>query len=233
MWRERLRAAAPGLLPEPAIHGVEGGTPAAFFGALRRALPRDGVVVTDSGLHQVLTRRHFEVLAPRGLVMPTDFQSMGFGVPAAIGAKLAAPAQAVVAVVGDGGLLMSGMELVTAARERVALTVVVFNDGQLNQIRLQQYREFGRAHSVEVGTPDLETFAQSLGLGHARLGGDAEATLRSAIASGQPMLVEVQLGDSAGIRRLRATNLARVTVRGLLRARVWRWLKQVLGRALR
>jgi acetolactate synthase-1/2/3 large subunit len=229
-WRERLQA--PGLrdLPEPVLHGVEGGTAAAFFSALRRALPRDAILVTDSGLHQILARRYFDVFAPRGLILPTDFQSMGFGVPAAIGAKLAAPRQPVVAIVGDGGFLMSGMELVTAVRERVPLTVVVFNDGQLNQIRLQQHRDFGHAHSVELGTPDLETFAASVGLGYLRVAGDVEAGLRAALASQQPTLVEVAVGDSPAIRVRHAKGLTRGAVRGLLGARSIGWLKRMLGR---
>ncbi|HKE00613.1 MAG TPA: thiamine pyrophosphate-binding protein, partial [Planctomycetota bacterium] len=74
---------------EPTFHGVDGGTARAFFEALRRAAPRDAILVTDSGLHQMLARRWYRVLEPRGLLVPTDFQSMGFGLPAAIGAKLA------------------------------------------------------------------------------------------------------------------------------------------------
>jgi acetolactate synthase-1/2/3 large subunit len=229
-WRERLQAPGARDLPEPVLHGVEGGTAAAFFSALRRALPRDGILVTDSGLHQVLARRYFDVFAPRGLILPTDFQSMGFGVPAAIGAKLAAPTRRVVAIVGDGGFLMSGVELVTAVREQVPLMVVVFNDGQLNQIRLQQHRDFGHAHSVELRTPDLESFAASLGIDYVRLTGEVEARLKAAIAAPRPTLVEVAVGDSRGIRLAHARGLARKTIRRLLGARYVGWLKRMLGR---
>jgi acetolactate synthase-1/2/3 large subunit len=229
-WRRRLQVPGPRDLPEPALRGVEDGTPAAFFAALRRALPRDAILVTDSGLHQVLARRHFEVLAPRGLILPTDFQSMAFGVPAAIGAKLAAPERPVVAVVGDGGFLMSGLELVTAVRDQVPVTVIVFNDGQLNQIRLQQLREFGHAQSVELGVLHLETMAAALGLDYVRLTGRVEAVLRAATTSGRPTLVEVEVGDSPAVRRMRATSLARDTARSLLPSAAVNWIKRALGR---
>ena len=110
---------------------------------MRAALPRDAIVVTDSGLHQALVRRHFPVLGETGLIFPCELQSMGFGLPAAIGAKIARPDRVVVVVMGDGGFAMSGMELLTAARDGIHVIVVVFNDGKLNLIRLQQLREYG------------------------------------------------------------------------------------------
>ncbi|MGH8213152.1 MAG: thiamine pyrophosphate-binding protein, partial [Rhodanobacteraceae bacterium] len=114
LWRERCRAEKLEDPIEPRIHGVTGGAPAVFFDALRRVLPRGSILVTDSGQHQDLARRHFPVWWPRGLITPTNLQSMGFGIGAAIGAKLAAPERPVVALIGDGGLAMSGLELLTA-----------------------------------------------------------------------------------------------------------------------
>ena len=131
-WRERIGSAQ----DHPAEPDIAGATPSAFFGALRAQLPDEALVVTDSGLHQVMARRYFEVRHAHGLLLPTDLQSMGFGLPSALAAKLAAPDRPVVAVVGDGGMLMSGLELATAVREGIDLTVIVFNDGYLNQIRL-------------------------------------------------------------------------------------------------
>jgi acetolactate synthase-1/2/3 large subunit len=232
-YRDRCRAVTAGDPPEPVIHGADGGSAGEFFAALRRALPGDGILVTDSGLHQVLARRHFEVRTPRGLVLPSDFQSMGYGIPAAIGVKLAAPQRPVVAIVGDGGFLMTGMELVTAVRERIPLTVIVFNDGQLNLIRLQQLREFGRSHAVELRTPDLAGFAAAIGAAYLPfgVGNDAEGTLREAVRSPKgPVLVEVRVGDSAAVHALRTEGLARETVRRALGPRAIGWIKRLLGR---
>ncbi len=203
-------------LPEPRFAGVPGGTAEAFFGIAGRVLPRDAIVVTDSGLHQVMTRRYHQVRAPRGLVTPADFQSMGFGIPAAIGAALSVPSRPVVAVVGDGGFLMAAMDLACAARERVPVAVVVFNDGYLNLIRLQQARGDGRGTAVRLDTPDLERLAAAMSVEYGRLAGSMESVLRQALQARGPTLLEVRLGDSAAIQALRSGGLVRWLARRAL-----------------
>jgi len=209
-WRERLRGGNGSIGgPEPVVQGVAPETASAFFGALRAALPRDGILVLDSGLHQELARRHFPVLAPRGLILPSDFQSMGYALPAAIGARLAAPSRPVVALLGDGGFLISGMEVLTAIREQVSLTVVVFNDGHLNRIRLQQQASYGRSVNVDILNPDYQAIAAALGARYAAVEGDAVGVLGDAIRREGVTLVEVILGDSLMIREARVKGLVR------------------------
>jgi acetolactate synthase-1/2/3 large subunit len=217
-------------IPEPQIHGADPATPAGFFSALRRAMPPDSCLVTDSGWHQVLTTRHFQVLRPRGMVIPTDFQSMGFGLPAAIAAKLAAPEKTVVALIGDGGLAMSGMEMITAVREQIPITVIVFNDGALGQIRFQQLSSFGHCFATELQTPDLAHFAQAVGAKYSLLEGDAEGALRAAMDHSGVTLVEVKVGDSAAVRLQQVKGLARHTAQGALSPSLLRWLKSKLAR---
>lgn len=214
---------------EPAIQGVEPATPAGFFAALRRAMPPDACLVTDSGLHQVLATRHFRALTPRGMVIPSDFQSMGFGLPAAIGAKLAEPDRNVVALIGDGGLAMSGMEILVAVRERIPITVIVFNDGALGQIRLQQISSFGRTHATSLLNPDLQLFAEALGAAYVRLESDGERTLREVFNSGRVTLVEVSVADSNGMFRERVKGLGRSSARRVLTPSLLRWVKSRLG----
>jgi acetolactate synthase-1/2/3 large subunit len=223
-WARRLREPAVDV-PEPIVQGTETGRLADFFSALRRALPRDGIVCADSGLHQQLLRRHFDVLAPRGLLFPSDYQSMGFGLPAAIGAKLAAPERPVVVVLGDGGFAMSGLELLTAVREDVSLTVIVFNDGQLGRIRLSQLAASGRTNSVELSNPDFEAFASAVGASYALVSTDAERMLRVSIERPAVTLIELRLGDSAGIHALRARGLARRAARKMLPPGILRRLR--------
>jgi acetolactate synthase-1/2/3 large subunit len=206
--------------PEPAVYGARPSTAAAFFAALRAALPRNGIVVADSGLHQTLLRRHFDVLATRGLLFPSDFQSMGFGLPAAIGARLAAPTRPVVALIGDGGFAMSGLELLTAVREKIPLTVVVFVDGALNRIRLTQLERYGRSAHVDLLNPDFALFAKAVGARYAKCDGDAERVLQRAIASGDVTLVEVHVGDSPAVHAARVQGLARAAVRRVAGPRV-------------
>lgn len=213
-WRKRFAGPrAGGGRTEPMVRGAPGGTAAAFFAALRSALPDDGILVLDSGLHQQLARRHFPVLRPRTLLVPADFQSMGYAIPAAIGAKLADPRRAVVALLGDGGLAISGLELLTAARESLALTVVVFNDGYLNLIRLQQLLRFGRTHAVETAPPDLEALARAVGATYVAVVDDVEAALAASIAADGLRLVEVVVQDTPWFGRLGAVGTLRRTIR--------------------
>ncbi len=217
-------------LTEPRFHGMEPPTAAAFFAALREAMPRNACLVTDCGLHQVMARVHFRALSPRSLIVPSDLQSVGFGLPAAIGAVLADPNRPVVALVGDGGMAMSGMELITAVREGVPLTVIVFNDRALGQIRLHQITAFGAEHGTSLMNPDFEMLAASLGASYIRLEGDAKGVLSRAIQEGGVSLVEVVLGDSAGYRVRRAAGLVRGAGRRVMGSRLERFVRRRMGK---
>jgi acetolactate synthase-1/2/3 large subunit len=217
--------------PEPRIQGPSGSMqPAQFFSWLRSCLNDDAIVVTDSGLHQILTRRHYEVRAPRGLVFPSDFQSMGFGLPAAIGARVAAPERDVIAIVGDGGFLMSGLELMTAQREGLPLVVIVFNDGQLNQIRFQQLSEHGRSHAVRLTNPDYQTLAASFGLPYVRFDTNPLSRTAELLRGGRrPLLMEVAVGDSVDLRVATGVALAKNVGRKVIAPGVRDWIKARLG----
>jgi acetolactate synthase-1/2/3 large subunit len=197
---------------------VGGSTAEAFFQSLRRALPRDARLVTDTGLHQVLATRYFTALWPRGFIIPTDFQSMGFGLPAAIGAKLAEPERPVVALIGDGGFLMCGAEIRTAVRENVALAVIVFNDGAYGQIRMYQHAKFGRGHGIDLALPDIESYARALGASYFKADGYAEAALRQALGSNGVVVVDVTVKDTLMMRVEQAKGFGRSATRRMLSA---------------
>jgi acetolactate synthase-1/2/3 large subunit len=227
--REAMRPGADAL--EPMIAGVDA---AVFFAALRAALPPDARLVTDTGLHQVMARRHLDIAAPGGLLMPSDLQSMGFGLPAAIAARLTDPSRPVVALVGDGGLRMSGGDIATAARERVALTVLVIDDGCLGQIRMQQLAEHGAASGTELGTFDVAAFADAMGAAHIRVDqpdqlADVLAGCLAGNARTSVNLVTVPAGDTPAIRvratRARAKAMARRSLGAGMAARLKRLLR--------
>jgi thiamine pyrophosphate-dependent acetolactate synthase large subunit-like protein len=176
----------------------------------------------------MLTRAHFPVLAPRGLITPANFQSMGFGLPAAMGASLGCPDKQVVAVLGDGGLAMSGMELLTAVREETNVLALVFNDGGLGLIRRRQLEGDGVDFSVNVDPPDLELFAEAVGVSYARLSDDADSLFGGGDLRRGVHLVEVPLLPTRRFRVRRARNrlleAARTRVgRGYL-SRLRRWV---------
>ena len=216
-WRREI--GRPQAQDEPRIAGQK---PAAFFGALRSCLPDDVRLVTDSGMHQIMARRHFDVRTPGGLLLPSDFQSMGFGVPAAIAARLADPTRDVVALVGDGGFRMSGFELSTAVRDGICLTVVVINDGALNQIRMQQLADYGAACGTRLGAIDFAAFAAAVGANYAHVKtlDDVAGAIGAGLSHGGVKLVEVQGTDSIAMRV------------GAIRQRGKRSAAQMLGKRL-
>ncbi|MGH7585907.1 MAG: thiamine pyrophosphate-binding protein [Gemmatimonadales bacterium] len=195
--------------------------------ALRAVLPRDACVVTDSGLHQLVVRSHFQVLAADGLLVPADFQSMGFGVPAALGAALAQPGRQTVAVVGDGGLAMTGLELLAAVRESVPLKVMVLSDGQLGLIHRQQVDAYGRAHGVDLGPFEPGAVALATGAEYRRLTGDFSAGLADWLALPGPALLEVPLARNAAGRLAAALGVAKSTTRDVLGQRVLDTLRRL------
>ena len=229
-WRERLRRKDRKGLPEPRIGSVKPPSAETLFASLRRVVPRETLLVTDSGQHQVLTRCHFEVLAARGLLLPSDLQSMGFGLPAAIGAKLAVPNRPVVLVFGDGGFAMSGMELLTATREKLAMVVLLLNDGKLGQIRLQQLRDYGRDCAVSLTNPDFAQMCEAMGAAHVRVENNFEDVVRTALAREGVTVIEVSVGDSPDIHRMQAAGNTRRMARSLLGPRGVSWLKSVFRR---
>ena len=197
---------------EPKVRGLDPPTVEEFFAALRRAMPDESCLVLDSGLHQMLARRYFRVRVPRGFLLPTDLQAMGFALPAAIGARIARPERAVVALLGDGGFAISGLELLTAVRERVRLTVIVFNDGHFGLIRKQQLGANRHAYGTELHNPDFRQIAEAAGASYERSGDDAEESLHRAIASHGVTLVEVALRDPGRerIKRIRRSLRSRL-----------------------
>lgn len=225
-WRARIRAGYPPAI-EPRVGGVDPATPARFFEVVRDGLPRDAMLVTDSGWHQMMARRHFKALSCRGLMVPTDLQSMGYGLPVAIGAKLAAPDRPVVLVTGDGSVLMSGMALLSAVRHQLNLPVIVFNDGHYGLIRIQQLQEYGHETDVACNGLDLESFAIATGASYTLADTDIHGALQAALAARGPTVIEVPVGPSSATRRLHARGLARSTARNLLGQQIMGWLKRL------
>ena len=230
-WRKDALRFERAVRMEPHLEGTS--TPvSAIVSELRASLADDAIVVTDSGLHQMSLRRHFVVRRSRGLIAPTNFQSMSYALPAAMGAALAAPRRRVVAVVGDGGMLMSGLELITAMREAIPLTVVVFNDGAYGLIRNSHLTGHGESHGTELLAPDFEALAAATGADYRRLEDEGlVAAVNDRRGSGSPvLLVEVPLVDSPGLKRARTRGRLRAVARRVLspkhRALIARWLRR-------
>lgn len=175
--------------PDRATVGVD---PARVVAALQDLLPEDAVLANDAGNFSVFLHRYWRYNHPRTQLGPTS-GAMGYGVPAAVAAKLAAPERPVVALCGDGGFLMTGQEIETAVRYGAAITVVVFRNGMHGTIAMHQARELGRTAGAEIGEVDLAGYARSLGArGYTvRDGNDLAPALEEALSVGAPALVDV------------------------------------------
>jgi thiamine pyrophosphate-dependent acetolactate synthase large subunit-like protein len=132
--------------------------------ALRRAVPDDAIVVNDqTGLTYWMEHR-FPVYAPRTFLYPTGSAVLGYAVPAAIGAKLARPERAVVAVAGDGGFMFSVAELATAVKYRLPIVFIVVNDDRYGAIKYLQTRLYdGRWGETDLTNPDFSALARAFG----------------------------------------------------------------------
>ncbi len=185
--RESLRALVDRLA------GLEYGSRTAEVAALQEGLPRDAVLVSDLTVAAYWCRRLFELYEPRANIYPWGFCTLGFGLPAAIGAKLACPERPVVCLSGDAGFLFNCQELAVAAEAGLPVVVLLFNDNGFGALRPQQVHRFGRRHAVDVGNPDFVALARAFGVEARRVtevGGLGRA-LSEALEAGVPALIEV------------------------------------------
>lgn len=205
--------------------------PGRFFAELRRQLAEDAIVVADDGNHTFLTAELMPIQGARRFISPSDFNAMGYCVPAAIGAKLVNPGRQVVGIVGDGAVLMTGMEMLTAARLGLGVVACVFSDGELSQIAQAQALPYNRKTCSVLGNLQVKGLADATGAQYVPIHGDAdiEVGLREALAcaaGGRPVFVDVRIDYSKATRFTKGVikaNVARFALRDKVR---------IIGRAL-
>ncbi len=136
---------------------------AAIVRGLSGTLPEDAIVCNGAGNFAAWLHRFFQYKRLGTQLAPTA-GAMGYGVPAAIAAKLRFPERTVVAVAGDGDFMMSGHELATAVQFGAAIVVIVINNGMLGTIRMHQEREYpGRTIATDLRNPDFVALARAYG----------------------------------------------------------------------
>jgi acetolactate synthase-1/2/3 large subunit len=165
--------------------------------ALRGALPPDVVVAGDSSQVTYLGTVHFWPFdRPGRLLYPTGYATLGYGLPAAVGAKIGDPARPVVAVIGDGAFMFSVQELMTAAEQRLALPVLVVDNGGFGEIRDQMVERGIPPLAVDLDRPDLPGLARAMGCRGEAADGAAEAAalLAEGLAADRPTVVSLAVG---------------------------------------
>lgn len=137
--------------------------PWALIQTLRARLPHDTIITNGAGNFATWAHRFWRYGGLRSQLAPTS-GAMGAGLPAAIAAKMAAPARTVLCLAGDGEFLMTGQELATAAQYRAGVLVLVFNNGMYGTVRMHQEREYpDRVLGSELTNPDFARLAQAFG----------------------------------------------------------------------
>ncbi len=164
-----------------------------LIGDLRAALPDDAIVVDDLTLVGYWIPLVFEAYQPRTVIHPGTFGTLGYSLPAAIGAKLACPTQPVVSISGDGGFLFTSQELATAVAEKLDLIALVFNDNAYGAIKTFQDRLYGgRRAGANLVNPDFVKLGEAFGVKSARVEPkDVATAVRRALDAGGVWLLEV------------------------------------------
>jgi acetolactate synthase-1/2/3 large subunit len=170
-----------------------GADPMSFVLALRKCLPEDGLLFVDVTLTEHLAAEAYRVCQPRTYFNPTDNQAMGWSIPAAIGAQKVSPHRAVATITGDGCMLMSAMEMSTAAREGLPVKFFILDDQAYHYMQVLQMAAYLRTTATILAHMEYPALAKALGLGYLEIDANhkLEAGIRAALAYPGPVLTRV------------------------------------------
>jgi acetolactate synthase I/II/III large subunit len=211
-------------------------TPHALLRAIQKRLGPDTIFTTDSGNGTFLGMEILRLDRPRSFLAPVDYSCMGYSVPAALGAAIAAPHRPVVALAGDGAFLMTGLEMLTAAAYHVPLAIFVLRDRELAQIAQFQHTAMNRKTASAVHDYDLSALCAGAGIECLALDSDAAIpaaldAVATARADSRPVVVDVAIDYSARTyftKGVVKTNLLRLPWPDRLR-----FIARAVGRRIR
>lgn len=169
---------------------------------LSRLTNGEAIVVTDVGQHQMSTSRYYKYKNPRTNVTSGGAGTMGFALPAALGAKLAMPGKQVVAVIGDGGFQMTVQELGTIMQYEIPVKIMVLNNSFLGMVRQwQQLFHEKRYSSTEMINPDFIKIAEAYSIPARKVEkrADLQDTIKEMLAANTPYFVEVVVGKEDNV----------------------------------
>jgi acetolactate synthase I/II/III large subunit len=166
---------------------------------LNNRLPAETIITNGAGNYSSWVHRFYQYSSFRSQLAPTN-GSMGYGVPAAVAAKLVHPERTVVCFAGDGCFMMNGQELATAVQHDAAIVIIVINNGMYGTIRMHQERRFpGRVSGTTLKNPDFAALARAYGAYGETVTATADfaAAFERAVSSNKPALLELQVDPEA------------------------------------
>jgi acetolactate synthase-1/2/3 large subunit len=177
--------------------------PKALLGELRKLLPESAIVTTEVGQNQMWSALYFQALKPRTFISSGGLGTMGFGFPAAIGAKVACPDRPVVDIAGDGSFIMSEQELACSVTENIPVTVIVLNNSVLGMVAQWQRMLYKRRYmAINLGkTPDFVKLAEAYGAQGQRATSIEEfhKAVKTALTSKVTTVIDVPIGSETDV----------------------------------
>ncbi len=177
--------------------------PKTLLSELRKLLPEDAIVTTEVGQNQMWAALYFQALKPRTFISSGGLGTMGFGFPAALGAKVACPNRAVVDIAGDGSFRMTEQELASSVEEKIPVTVIVLNNSVLGMVAQWQRALYNKRYmAVNLGkSPDFVKLAEAYGARGFRVGSVAEfqKAVKAALKSEVTTVIDVPIGSEEDV----------------------------------
>ena len=167
-----------------------------YVDALRAAIPRDGILVSDMTMMGYVCGGRYPVYEPRTFLFPQGYGTLGFSMPAAIGAKIARPEKTVVPIVGDGGFQYTMQELATAVQFKLGLPIVIFNDSTYTAVKSEQAAKYDRRFiAVDLVNPDYRKLADAYGIPSttARSPEELERAISAAATRDVPTIIDTPI----------------------------------------
>lgn len=207
--------------------------PLAVIGSLRKNLPEDALLFTDVSVSEHLVAEHYRVCKPRTYFNPVDNQSMGWSIPAAIGAQRVHHGRTVATMTGDGCFLMSAMEISTTAREGLPVKFFILDDHAYHYMQILQKAAYARTTATHLAPINYQALATAFGVAYQDIASpaDLDAKVRGAIEHDGPVLTRIS--TDYGDRKIRWIEAVRKRYSSELSAmQKARFLARLGGRAL-
>lgn len=187
----------------PAPRSGDAVDPRDFIYSLHTILGDEAIIVTDVGQHQMITAQYYQFAKPRSFVSSLGLGTMGFGLGAAVGAKVANPDRPVVLITGDGSFHMNMNEMAVAVSENLAIIVLVFNNSVLGMVRQWQNLFYGKRYSQTSinRQTDFVKLAEAFGANGYRISyrNEIKDVLNQAIASKKPCIIDCIIDTDDGV----------------------------------